>query len=96
MTVVATEDSQVITMLCAPIGVGDAKPLTNAEWAKLAERLHASELGRPAALIGLSSGEIADGLTVGLPLAERIVRLLRRVARSRSSSSVSRRGASGS
>ncbi len=78
MTSVATHDSQAIALLCAPVAVGDAKPLTPSEWAKLAAAIHGSELGRPGALVGLSATELAEQLGVATDLGERIAALLDR------------------
>ncbi len=78
MSSVATHDSQAIALLCAPVAVGDAKPLTPAEWAKLGAAIHGSELGRPGALVGLSATELADQLGVATALSERIAALLDR------------------
>lgn len=78
MTAVATHDTQAIVLLCAPIAVGDAKPLTPSEWAKLASAIHASELHRPGALVGLPSADLADGLGIETGLADRIAALLDR------------------
>jgi len=75
---VATHDSQAIALLCAPIAVGDAKPLTSSEWAKLASAIHASELERPGALVGLTASEVGDRLGVDRDVASRIASLLDR------------------
>ncbi len=78
MSSIATHDSQAIVLLCAPIAVGEAKPLTPSEWARLASAIHASELGRPGALVGLTASELADQLGVGPDLADRLAKLLDR------------------
>jgi predicted Rossmann fold nucleotide-binding protein DprA/Smf involved in DNA uptake len=75
---VTTHDSQAIALLCAPVAVGDAKPLTPAEWAKLGAAIHGSELGRPGALVGLSASELAEQLDVATDMGERIAALLDR------------------
>jgi predicted Rossmann fold nucleotide-binding protein DprA/Smf involved in DNA uptake len=77
MSVVATNDSQAIMLLCAPIAVGEAKPLTQAEWAKLASAIHASELG-PGALVGLTASDLGERLGLGDELAGRVAALLER------------------
>ena len=78
MSPVTTHDSQAIALLCAPVAVGDAKPLTPSEWAKLGAAIHGSELGRPGALVGLSATELADRLGVAIDVGERIAALLDR------------------
>ncbi len=78
LTAVATSDSQAITLLCAPIAIGAAKPLTPSEWAKLAAAIHGSELGRPGALMVLSASELADQLCVSRDSADRVASLLER------------------
>jgi len=78
VSVVGTHDSQAIAMLCAPIAVGAAKPLTPAEWARLAATIHTSELARPGALVGLTAAGLADQLGVDRVLAERVASLLDR------------------
>ena len=83
-----TTDSQAITLLCAPIAVGETKPLTIAEWARLGAAIHASEIRHPGALVGLSAVEVVDELAIELAVAERITSSSTEVAHSRSSSSV--------
>jgi predicted Rossmann fold nucleotide-binding protein DprA/Smf involved in DNA uptake len=78
LSVVASSDSQAILLLCAPVALGDAKPLTPAEWAKLAGSIHASELSGPGALVGLSAGELGGGLALEAHTAERVAALLER------------------
>ncbi len=78
VSTVVADDAQVIKLLCAPIAIGDAKPLTPSEWARLGTAIHASELQRPASLVGLSAPELAEGLSVGADLARRISSLLER------------------
>lgn len=78
MSTLATDDSHVIAMLCAPIALGDVKPMTLGEWSRLAELIHTAELKRPAALVGMSSHEIAEALPVAPPLAARVSGLLQR------------------
>ena len=75
---VATHDSQAIALLCAPVAVGDAKPLTASEWAKLASAIHRSELGTPGALVGLTSAELAGQLGFEADLVDRVAGLLDR------------------
>lgn len=78
MTTVATHDSQAIALLCASIAVGDAKPLTPAEWARLATAIHESEWSRPGELVGLQADELRTGLGVDPATASRVVALLER------------------
>lgn len=78
MSVVATSDSQAIALLCAPLKVGDAKPLTNAEWARLASVVHGSDVGHPAGLFGMAPDEIASTLAIDAAFAERLTQLLDR------------------
>lgn len=78
MSAAAAHDSQAIGLLCAPISVGEAKPLTPSEWAKLAPLIHASELERPAALVGLTATELGHHLGLPDELAERLAALLER------------------
>jgi predicted Rossmann fold nucleotide-binding protein DprA/Smf involved in DNA uptake len=77
LSVVATHDSQAIALLCAPVAVGDAKPLTPAEWAKLASAIHASGLS-PSSLIGLPAADLRSQLALGTEVADRVVTLLER------------------
>ena len=80
MTPTAAPDSTAIMMLCAPLSVGDgdAPPLSPGEWAKLAAAIAASDVGRPAALVGLSAEEIAKRVGVDPALGQRIESLLQR------------------
>jgi predicted Rossmann fold nucleotide-binding protein DprA/Smf involved in DNA uptake len=78
MSAVATSDSQAIALLCAPLKVGDAKPLNTAEWARVATVVHGSEVGHPAGLLGMKAEEVASVLAIDLALAERIAHLLDR------------------
>jgi predicted Rossmann fold nucleotide-binding protein DprA/Smf involved in DNA uptake len=71
-------DSQVIALLCAPLKLGDAKPLSEAEWAQLAANIHNSPVGRPAALAEMSAGALASELELQPEMADRVVRLLQR------------------
>lgn len=78
MSAVATRDSQAIALLCAPLAVGSAKPLTPSEWAKLAAAIHASPLERPGALVGLTAAELSAELGLGVDTADRVAALLDR------------------
>lgn len=78
MTAVAATDSQAIVLLCAPVAVGDVKPLTPSEWARLAASIQASELAGPGALVGLAAGELHVVLGLGADMADRVVALLER------------------
>jgi predicted Rossmann fold nucleotide-binding protein DprA/Smf involved in DNA uptake len=77
MSVVAASDSQAIALLCAPVGLGDAKPLTPAEWARLASAIHAAGL-TPAALVGLTAAHLAEHLGLEGDAADRVAALLER------------------
>jgi predicted Rossmann fold nucleotide-binding protein DprA/Smf involved in DNA uptake len=74
----AITDSQVIALLCAPLKIGDATPLSVAEWEQLASRIHGSAVARPGALPGMSRDDLVSELGFELELADRIVRLLER------------------
>ncbi len=78
LSLVATSDSQAILLLCAPVAMGDAKPLTPAEWARLAASIHASEVSGPGALVGLPAGELGAVLALEAEMAERVAALLER------------------
>ena len=78
MSAVTTTDSQAIALLCAPVAVGDAKPLTPSEWARLASAIHGSELAGPGALVGLTAAELDDRLGLGGDMADRMASLLDR------------------
>jgi predicted Rossmann fold nucleotide-binding protein DprA/Smf involved in DNA uptake len=78
MTSVATHDSQAIALLCAPVAVGDAKPLTPSEWAKLATAIVASELEGPGALVGLDAARVGEMLGTERDVADRVAALLDR------------------
>lgn len=78
MSAVATSDSQAIALLCAPLRVGEAKPLSPAEWARVATAIHGSEVAVPSGLLGMAVAELASALAVEDDLAERLARLLDR------------------
>lgn len=78
MSLVATRDSEAIALLCSPVAVSDAKPLTQSEWAKLAATVHASELERPGALVGRSATELGEALALDPEEADRMAALLDR------------------
>src|SRR5262245_58155849 len=78
-----TDDAAAVVMLCSRLGLGsdsDAQfvPLTLREWNALARRIHESDLGRPAALLGMSQGSIAKALEIPDVEAERVAALLDR------------------
>jgi predicted Rossmann fold nucleotide-binding protein DprA/Smf involved in DNA uptake len=77
MSVTAISDSQAIALLCAPLPIGDAKPLTTSEWVNVAGAIHRS-VGHPGELIGMSAGDLASTLVVDAPLAGRLANLLAR------------------
>lgn len=78
MSTITTSDSQAIALLCAPLNIGDAKPLSNAEWARLAAMIHGSGASHPAGLLGMSADEVASTLAIDQALAERLAHLLDR------------------
>jgi predicted Rossmann fold nucleotide-binding protein DprA/Smf involved in DNA uptake len=78
VSVVATHDSQAISLLCAPIAFGETKPLTPAEWARLATAIHESDWRGPGQLVGLSARDLGAGLAIDPPTAERVASLLDR------------------
>jgi predicted Rossmann fold nucleotide-binding protein DprA/Smf involved in DNA uptake len=78
VSALATSDSQAIALLCAPLNVGDAKPLSVTEWAGLAASIHESEIGRPAGLVGMAAEDLATTLVIESALAERVARLMDR------------------
>lgn len=78
MSAVATSDSQAIALLCAPLRVGEAKPLSPGEWARVATAIHGSEVAVPSGLLGMAVAELASALAVEDDLAERLARLLDR------------------
>ena len=72
-------DSQVVLLLCSHLGLpsgGDAAPLTPREWHALAVKIHASEDKRPAALLGLTTGQLQTRLDASAEEAERLAGLL--------------------
>src|SRR5439155_1012170 len=76
-------DSQVALLLCSHLGLpsgGDAAPLTPREWHALAVKIHASEDKRPAALLGLTTGQLQTRLDASAEEAERLAGLLGRGA----------------
>jgi len=76
-------DSQVVLLLCSHLGLpsgGDAAPLTPREWHALAVKIHASEDKRPAALLGLTTGQLQTRLDASAEEAERLAGLLGRGA----------------
>src|SRR2546430_753568 len=77
-----TDDAAAVVMLCSRLGIGDGEagssPLTLKEWNALARKIHGSELGRPGALLGMSSAEISKTLVIAETEAERISALLDR------------------
>jgi len=78
VSAVATRDSQAIALLCAPLAVGGAKPLTSSEWTRLAAAIHASPLERPGALVGLTAADLGTQLGLGVDTADRVASLLDR------------------
>lgn len=78
MSIATISDSQAIALLCAPLRVGDARPLTSAEWTRIATSIHQSEVGHPGALMGMSVDDMSASLAVDLALAERLAHLFER------------------
>src|SRR5437867_7751120 len=76
-----SEDGMTMVMLCSQLGLRDerdATVLSLKEWNALAQKIGASDLNRPSALLGVAAQELAKKLGLGLSEAERIVRLLAR------------------
>src|SRR2546427_5909173 len=76
-----SEDGMVMVMLSSQLGLSeehDATVLTLKEWNGLAQKIGASDLKRPSALLGVAAHELAKELGLVLSEAERIVRLLTR------------------
>lgn len=73
-------DSQALLLLCSHLGLSSSPefaPLTLKDWNPLAKKLQALSM-RPAALLGLSSKEIMNQLSLSDEEAERISHLLQR------------------
>ena len=76
-----TADAQAMVLLCSHLGLSnrpELKPLTLSEWNPIAQRLQESPLKRPGALLGISSQELQQALSVSVEGAERLSRLLDR------------------
>ena len=76
-----SEDGMAMVMLCSQLGLGeaqDATALSLKEWNVLAQKIGASDLKRPSALLGMAAQELGKELRVVLSDAERIVQLLAR------------------
>ena len=74
-------DSQAMLLICSQLGLSndpDTTPFTLREWNPLARKLAESSLGRPGALLGLSSFDLRNMLDLSEPDAQRLVRLLSR------------------
>src|SRR5438132_12159738 len=70
-----------IVMLCSQLALGDERDVTALslkEWNALAQKIGASNLKRPSALLGVGAQELARELGLVLSDAERIVLLLTR------------------
>src|SRR2546427_10039162 len=75
------EDGMTMVMLCSQLGWGEEHndaPLTLKEWNALAQKIGASDLKRPSALLGVGAQELARELGLVPSDAERIVLLLTR------------------
>ena len=77
------DDAAALLMLCSRLALSDGtelrvSPLTLKEWNALARKIHESELGRPGALLGLSSVDLSARLPIADSEAERIASLLDR------------------
>jgi len=78
---ILSADSQALLLLCSHLGLppdAEPAPLTLREWNPVARKLRASELKRPAGLLGLSAGEVQKQLELSAGEADRLVRLLQR------------------
>src|SRR5438132_12521448 len=76
-----SEDGMATVMLCSQLGLGeehDATELTLKEWNALAQKIAASHLKRPSALLGMAAQELAKVLGLVLSEAERMVHLFAR------------------
>ena len=76
-----SEDGMAMVMLCSQLGLGEereATALSLKEWNALAQKISASDLKRPSALLGMAAQGLAKELRVVLSDAERIVQLLGR------------------
>src|SRR5262245_40053452 len=77
-----SDDAAAVVMLCSRLGLRDeesqASPLTLKEWNVLARRTHESDLGKPGALLGLSSDALSARLGIADAESERIATLLNR------------------
>ena len=82
-----SSDGQVLVALCSGFGLPakdngrEAAPFTVAAWNQLARQIQNSALKRPAALPGLAAEDLVRELSLPLPEAERITKLLGRSAR---------------
>src|SRR6266571_1432045 len=76
-----SEDGMAIVMLCSQLALGDERDVTALslkEWNALAQKIGASDLKRPSALLGVGAQELARELGLVPSDAERIVLLLTR------------------
>src|SRR3989442_13087163 len=76
-----SEDGMTLVMLCSQLGLDEERRVTALslkEWNALAQKIGASDLERPSALLGVEAQEIAKELGLLLSDAERIVQLLTR------------------
>src|SRR5438128_11199939 len=76
-----SEDGMTMVMLCSQLGWGEEHndaPLTLTEWNALAQKIGASDLKRPSALLGVAAQELAKELGRVLCAAQRIVAMLAR------------------
>ena len=77
------DDAAAVVMLCSRLGLNDdpelrVSPPTLKEWNILARKIHESDLGRPGALLGMSSAVLSNSLAIADAEAERIAALLDR------------------
>ena len=77
-----SEDTLAILLACSRLAIGKSlpklRPLADADWSIVTERLQASDLKRPGALLGKSEAELRESLGLGGETSARIVALLSR------------------
>lgn len=76
-------DGQAIVLLCSSLALprdGSLRPLSPAEWARLAPAIRSSRFATPAGLLGEPAGTLAADLALDADLAERLAHLLARGA----------------
>jgi DNA processing protein len=77
-----SDDTLAILLVCSRLAIGKTlpklKPLADAEWSIVAERLQASNLKRPGELLGTSEADLNQSLGLGAETSSRIAALLSR------------------